>query len=389
MNFETLEYCPGHEYEGEIGLEADGFLDNLEETIVYAEPGSTITVRGPGYPGAKLRTGLRVTSDLMTFDNRRVWELQAPTEPGRYEVNLYLDWEEGKAHYAFVAVVPGGTTGPAVLETTDGGLLAKAPDGAEIYFHLGGPAQGYGDGLGGVVYQLLGGGWIKDIDVMWLGVNDVLPKVGVATGSSATQLQDVSDDGRALTIQAAIIETDGVLTAGTRTLRLTDLASGESKTLLSFAAAAAAAAETGIGRASMLGDQVVISLRSLECTWFEFRDEDGEQITVPGNPRPKDAACGGPLVTGAVLLDDGQLAYVETDNDLEHAFNHPEGFASRHVIFSQPPVQEIVIVNLDTGAEEGRIAIEPSGKVVWWLEPVPGGLVASLAQLGDGLGGRD
>ena len=384
LGFEELEYCPGHDYAGQVGLSADGFLATLDETVVHAEPGSTITVNGPGYPGAKLRAGLEMKSDVLTFDNERVWELLAPEEPGRYEVDLFLDWDEGKAHYAFVAVVPGAIAGPAVLETTNGGLLAKLPDGGEVYFHLDGPAQGYGDGSGGLVYQSLNEQrWVNNIDVMWLGAADALPKTVVAAGSSSIQLQGVSD-GQVLTVQAAITDTDGVLSAGTRQLLLTNIESGRSTTLLSFGAES----ETGIGRASMFGDRIVVSLRSLECTWFEFMDGNGQEVTIPDNPRPRDARCGGPLATGAVLLDDGRLAYVETENGLEYAFDHPDGFAFQHVIFSRPPVQEIVIVDLDTGAEEGRIPIEPIGTVVWWLEPVPGGLVASLAQLGDGLGGE-
>lgn len=118
FNFGALEYCPGHKYEGRIGAEADGFLLTLDDTVLHTEPGSTITVRGPGYPGARLTAGLKVISDLIDPENGRVWQLQAPQEPGRHEVDLYLDWEEGRAHYAFLIDTGASQAGGPCLDSS-------------------------------------------------------------------------------------------------------------------------------------------------------------------------------------------------------------------------------------------------------------------------------
>jgi len=102
LDFEALEYCPRHEYEGRLGSEVDGFLYAIDESVIQAAPGSIITIRGPGHAGVDLRAGLAVIDVRIDAALGRVWHLQASAEVGRSQVGLYLDWDEGKAHYAFI-----------------------------------------------------------------------------------------------------------------------------------------------------------------------------------------------------------------------------------------------------------------------------------------------
>jgi hypothetical protein len=51
LNFEEVAYCPGHEYEGRGGFNADGFLCTLEDNVLEVPAGSAIAVVGAGYRG--------------------------------------------------------------------------------------------------------------------------------------------------------------------------------------------------------------------------------------------------------------------------------------------------------------------------------------------------
>ncbi len=383
LNSETLEYCPGHELEGSIASEADGFLADVANAVIQAEPGALIEIRGPGYPGATLTATAEVEDTHIDEDGGRAWHIRVPAEAGEHEIRLSLHWQQGKAQYVFLATTAPATFGPARLEAARNGLQAHGKGDSQVYFHLGGPAQGYGDGAGGIVYQTLDQ-WRRSntVDVMWLPVGAGWPQVAVAAGLDSQALQGV-DRGRVLTLAASEEDSNGMLPEE-RKLVLTDLASGESKTLMSIGSDE----DTGIGRASIRDDRIAVSLRSLECTWFEFIDTDGTAIEDVRNPRPEAEACGGRMATGAVLLEDNLIAYVESGMPLSGEFS--EDGNPHHVrSFTRVPVQTIVVRSLDDGKTLYRVPVEPSGSLVEWLEPEPGGVAVSLGSLNPGGGEID
>jgi len=375
LNYETVEYCPGHEMEGLEAIHGDGFLVDLDEAFLTAEPGALVEIRGPGYPGAELTADIAVEDEYVDESGERVWLLRLPDEAGEHEIRLNLKWGQGHAEYAFVTGIGTVTFGPARLETAMFGVLALDDDAeSRVYFHLGESAQSYGDGAGGIVYQSLAQ-WrlFNEIDVMRLAVDADMPEVVLPAGGDSQQLQGISN-ALVLTIRAREVNTEGVLSHEGSRLVLTDLESGENAELM----AVDAEQTIGMGRASLREDRIVVSLRSEECTWLEFLDLDGDVINEPRNPRPETEACSRPLVTGAVLLEDNLLAYVETKPDFENEF---DGNPHHYVRFIGAPRQAIVISDLDDGKMLHRVDIEPSGTVARWLEPVPGGVSVSLGAL--------
>ncbi len=381
LNYETIQYCAGHDHEGLIASEADGFLWDLDDTVLTADAGSLVEIRGPGYPAATLDASLPVEGSYVDDEYGRTWLVRLPTEGGDHEVRLSLDWATGRAEYAFIAAVGPELLGPARLETARNGLQALGEDGAQVYFHLGDPAQGYGDGTGGLVYQSLHEWrWANNIDVMWLPPGATEPKVLIAAGEDSQHLQGI-DAERVLTIAASQDDSNGIVPDERRVV-LTDLGSGASSVLMSLPAEDA----TGFGRASILGDKIVVSLRSMECTWFEFIDTTGAVLEENHNPRSLAESCNPPLVTGAVLIDGDHIAYVETAAEFESEFDgNPHHYAS----FRQAPVQTVVISSLDTGETIHRIPIEPVATMVEWLEPVAGGVAVSLGSYSNGSGETD
>ena len=105
LNFEEVWYCPGHRHEGSGGLSADGFLYMLEERVLEVEAGSVVAIVGAGYPGAALDSSLPVVDETFDHDIGHVWQLRVPTDLGQIHVDLRLDWEQGRAHSAFLADV--------------------------------------------------------------------------------------------------------------------------------------------------------------------------------------------------------------------------------------------------------------------------------------------
>lgn len=102
LNYEEVGYCPGHEYEGRSGLSADGFLYSLDDEVLEVPAGSIVAVIGAGYPGATADSNLAVIDDTIDHDFGRLWQLRVPAETGRIQVDLRLEWKQGRAHYAFL-----------------------------------------------------------------------------------------------------------------------------------------------------------------------------------------------------------------------------------------------------------------------------------------------
>ena len=379
LNYETIQYCPGHKYEGQIASEGDGFLANLDEAVVVVEPGALVEIRGSGYPEAELATTAEVEETYVDPENGRVWQVRVPDGVGDHEIRLNLEWAQGRAQYAFVARTQIETFGPVRLVSERNGLRAVGDDGSQTFFHLGGPVQGYGDGMGGIVYQSLHEQrWVNNLDVMWLPLGEDIPKIAVPAGDDSIQLQGISA-GRVLTIGATQDASNGI-NPDERSLALTDIASGESTVLLTVTAEE----DLGIGRASMVDGKIVVSMRSRECTWLRFLDVNGQVLNEPHNPQPKSDICSPTLMTGAVFLDHDTLAYVETEPGLEYGFDD-HAYPHSHVAFTRPPVQAIVVVDLATGETTARVEIEPAGMMVQWLEPLEGEILVSLGTLGDAI----
>ncbi len=378
LNYATYRYCRGHESEGLEATHSDGFLLTLEDRVVTAEPGTLVEVRGPGYPGGVLQSSATIEAAPDEASSDPVWALRLPESDGDHEIQLSLRWSGGEAEYAFIARIGTATIGPVRLQTARHGVQAVTDDGQTSYFHFHQPVQAYGDGAGGLVYQSMDQQrWANNLDIEWLRLGAVLPQVAVAAGDDSLALQGV-DDGRVLSIRVTLDDSNGI-NPGDRSVVITNPSSGQTTELLNIPTND----DHGIGRASLSGNRVVVSHRSLECTWLSFLDTSGVPFDEPGNPKPESSACEGPFVTGAVFLDDGRLAFVETERTLERSFE--VGGSPAHVMpFDGGPNQTVVIWDLAGGETVERVAIEPPGRVVQWLEPAGSGVAVSLGTIGEG-----
>jgi hypothetical protein len=110
FGYATYSRCPWFGPQP-TNLAADGFFYDLDRVRVEAEPGETIQIEAPGYPGADLSAGWRAElgeaiggAEASNLDDGR-WEVAAPDDDGVYVLHLGLEWSTGEAAYAATVVV--------------------------------------------------------------------------------------------------------------------------------------------------------------------------------------------------------------------------------------------------------------------------------------------
>lgn len=96
--------CPGVILNGGP-LEADGFFWALDDSLVTLLPGEEFHVLGPGFRSSHMTADWVIDPTGVVDDDGTVWTLVAPEEPGRYEIDLGLRWDQGEAAYAALVEV--------------------------------------------------------------------------------------------------------------------------------------------------------------------------------------------------------------------------------------------------------------------------------------------